>query len=128
MKKYFLIVVFTLMLFTVTGCGKKQVVCSKSETVEGKTMSVDVIIDLDENDKATGASMVYDFGDKETAETYCELLKQTGEADKLKCSGSKVTVKDIDNMSDEEEDSEKITGKTKEEFVKEAEAEGFTCK
>ena len=128
MKKYYLVVFGIVLLFTVTGCGKNKIVCSKSETSEGITMSVDVTVNLDKDDKATGASIVYDFGDKTTADTYCEFFKESDDSSKVDCSGTKITIKDIDAFDDEEVSSEKIVGKTKDEIIKAAEEDGFKCK
>ena len=124
MKKLLLAVCVISLLLT-TGCGKKQLICSQSDTVEGETMKVDVIMDLDKNDKVTSAKIVYDFGSKEAADVYCELFK-TGDESAVSCSGSKITINNADAMEDDEE--EKVVGKTKAEVKKSAEENGFTCR
>jgi hypothetical protein len=132
MKKYLLVVLCAAFLFAVTGCGgKKQVVCTKTEEEDGQKITMQVSADLDKSDKITDVSITYDFGDKEMASTYCELFKSTSDkSDAVTCDGSKITIKGADNFDeeDETEDSEKIVGKAKADFVKEAEEEGFTCK
>ena len=91
-------------------------------------MSLEVIFDLDENEKAKDASMVYDFGDTELANTFCEAYKQTTDASKVSCSGTKITIKGIDDSVDETDESEKMIGKTKEEIIAAAKEDGFSCK
>ncbi len=129
MKKYFLVVFCALLLFVVTGCGGKKVTCSQTTTEAGVEMKAEVIADLDDNDKITGATVVYDMGDKTTADQYCSLMKMAEDKEKgvtVECSGSKITIKGMASLDEGEDES--MIGKTKDEFVKEAEKEGFTCK
>ncbi len=130
MKKLVIFLCCAVMLLVVTGCGKKnQVVCSKTAEEEGQKMTVEVTVDFDSSDKATNASMVYDFEDKTLAETFCNLFKESDQKDNISCSGTKITIKDLDAFEDEEEeDSEKVVGQSKEDVLKTAEEEGFTCK
>lgn len=132
MKKYLLVLVCALLLF-VTGCGNKnQVKCTQSATEGGVTMKVEVVADLDQNNKITDVSMTYDLGDKTTADSFCSLLKASVDSEKgqtVKCSGTKITLNGLDSFDEDEDvESEKVIGKTKDEFVNEAIAEGFTCK
>ena len=91
-------------------------------------MTVEVTVDFDSSNKATNASMVYDFEDKTLTETFCNLFKESDQKDNISCSGTKITIKDLDAFEDEEEDTEKVVGQSKEEVLKAAEEEGFTCK
>lgn len=127
MKKYLLFLICALLL-VVTGCGKKQLVCSRTGTVEGKTMSFDIVVDLDGNDKATNASLIIDYGDETLAQTMCESSKKTNGDVNIECSGTKVIMKNMDESADQAEDSDDMIGKTKEEIIKVAEEQGFTCK
>ena len=128
MKKYYLMA-FCALLLLVTGCGKEsQVICSKTETEEGKTMTMEVVVNFDKKDKAKDATFVYNFGDKETTDTFCEVFKKSTDASKISCTDTTVTITDIDNMGDEDVDSKKIAGQDKDEFIKDAIKEGFTCK
>ena len=130
MKKYFLVVLCMVLLFAVTGCGKKQVKCSRSFTEDGMTMTGEVIADLDGSDKITDVTIVYDIGDQKTADAYCGLMKlgiDESKGQSVSCSGTKITIKGLDSF-EETEDSEKIIGITKDEFVKLAEEDEFTCK
>ena len=129
MKKYFLVVFCVMLLFLVTGCGGKKVTCKQSVNESGIKMDAEVIADLDDNDKVTGATVVYDLGDKDTANSYCSLMKLAEDKEKgvtVECSGSKITIKGMASMDEGEDDS--MIGKTKDEFIKYAEQEGFTCK
>lgn len=131
MKKYLLVLVCAVLLF-VTGCGNKnQVKCSQSITESGITMKAEVVADLDKDNKITDVSVVYDLGDKSTADSFCSLMKLSIDSSKgqsIDCSGSKITLKGLDSLDNEEEDSEKVIGQTKDDFVKKATEEGFTCK
>ena len=129
MKKYFL--VFLCAVLVLTGCGKKnEVTCSKTVTEDGQTITMSVVAHLDDNQKITTADLVYDFADKTYADSFCSLAKLGGDTSKVTCDGSKITIKDMDNMSsdDEDDDSEKVAGKTKDDFVKEAKEAGYSCK
>ena len=131
MKKYLLVVACALLL-VVTGCSKKnQLICSMTGTNEdGQKQTMDVILDLDKDNKAIKASMVYDFGDKTLVDSMCDIYKQTEGADNVECSGTKITIKDMNKSSitDEEDDSESMIGKTKDEIIALAKEDGFTCK
>lgn len=131
MKKYFLVIFCALLLFVVTGCGKKnQISCSRTVTESGITMNVEVIADVDDNDAITDASIVYDLGDETTANAFCSLMEtsmDSSEGQSINCSGTKITIKGLDNL-DVDEESDQLIGKTRADFVKEAEEEGFTCK
>ena len=57
------------------------------------------------------------------------MTKLGEDESKITCDGSKITIKGLDTFEeDEDEDSEKMVGKAKEEFIKEAKEEGYTCK
>ena len=137
MKKYY-VMIFCIALLFVTGCGNgKQVACSKTETIEGVSATGTIIGELDANDKVVGASMAYEFADKESATKYCDMMKgllelsknlgeSTGKAS-IDCSGSKITIKGFEELEgDDEED--KVIGLSKDEFVQKATEEGYTCK
>lgn len=132
MKKTIVVLCLMALLLVTSGCGKNQIVCSKTVTEDGQKMSVDVTLDLDNDEKVTNASLTYDFGDKESAEQYCSIFKialDESNKDKIVCSGSKVTIKDMDAFDeDETEDSEKMVGQTKKEVIETATKEGYTCK
>ena len=128
MKKYFLVALCAVLFLAVSGCGssKNQVSCTRSETEDGITMSLTINADLDSNNKITGGSYVINISDKTLAETYCNLYKESSKS--VTCSGNKITMNGLDSMDDETNDSEKIVGKTKDEFIEMAKADGYTCK
>ena len=130
MKKFLMTLCCAILLLVATGCGKSsKIVCSKTETEEGQKMTLEITVNFDSNDKATNASMVYDFEDKTLADTFCNVYKESDKKDVVSCSGTKIIVKDLDAFEDEEdEDSEKVVGQSKEEVLASAEEEGFTCK
>ncbi len=131
-KKYFLFVFCAVLLFVVTGCGNKnQVVCTGSSTEGGINIEAKLVADFDENDKLKDAEVTYDLKDKSSADQYCSLFKLMEDKDKgvtVDCSGSKITIKGYANMDVEEDESDAMIGKTKEEFKKLMEEEEFTCK
>ena len=124
MKKYFLIAVVALLLLT--GCGKKQVVCSADMEESGVSMKVSLIGELDSADKITKVSYEYEFSDSTTADQYCALIKLA--YSDATCSGKKITIADATSLL--EEDGEKVVGMTKDEFITKAKSESsqVTCK
>ena len=130
MKKYILSVFFIGLLIITVGCGKtNQVKCSKTETEEGEKMTAEVVANLDSNNKIKDVSMTYDFSSKSTAETFCQMFKSDDSSKKdVTCSGTKITVKNLESFENDEETSKKFNEMTKDDFVKIAKEDGFTCK
>ena len=64
MKKYFLFAVVALLLLT--GCGKKQVVCSATEEEGGVKVTESIIGELDSSDKITKVSMEMEYPDTDS--------------------------------------------------------------
>lgn len=127
MRKGFVFGISTLLLVGLTGCGSKnQLICTKSGTVEGVDISVEVTIDLDKDDKITDASLVYDIKDNDIASQFCETAKESYKKG-VSCSGNKTTIKGLDNLENPD-GTEHWSSKTKDDFIKKAESEGFTCK
>ena len=90
-------------------------------------------LEFDDNDKLTTVTAVEDVGSKEAADQMCALSSLfEAQGITVSCSGSKVTIKGFEKMTDsEDEDDVKMVGLTKEEFKKamEEESEGqVTCK
>ena len=134
MKRKVLIIFFFFLSLFMVGCGKKdkarssskQVKCSKTASEGGASMSSEVVAVFDRFDVVSDVSLTYDFGDEKKANMYCDLFKATG--DDVSCTGTKVIIKNLDSFEDNEvDDSEKLTGKSKDEFIKAAEADGFSC-
>ena len=129
MKKYLLVVVCALLLVVVTGCGNKnQIVCSQEMTESGLTMKGEIIASLDGDNKVSDLSLSVDLGNKELANSYCEFYKQSADGAKVSCSGTKVTVDGLASLDDDDDEDDKTIGLTKEDFIKKAEQEGYTCK
>ncbi len=120
MKKYVLVALCAVAVLSLTGCGKKnQVKCSMTESSMGMEMKANVVAELDKDNKVTKVSESLEFGDKETADAMCSLAKLSGE-EGIKCSGKTITMDSADELDD-------VVGKTKDEFVEAAKANGFTC-
>ena len=133
MKKCFFVFFCAVGLLLLAGCGKNanEVKCSKTTTESDTKVTIEVIATLDKNDKISNVSMVYDLGDADTAKTYCDVFKKSedSKSKNVSCSGTKITFKDLDSFEeDEEEDSKKLVGESKDNFIKAAKEEGFTCK
>ena len=132
MKKYFLIVFCAALLFVVTGCGStSKVICTKTNTDGDQTMKEEGVFELDSNNKVTKAYGTFIFDDKDTAQSYCDLFKMSvGEkyVDLFECSGKEIKIKDLEKMADDDSDSPKLTGMTKDELIKLEESEGYSCK
>ena len=130
MKKYLFVLMCAILLVAV-GCGNKnQVKCTGTQTEGGVTIKGEIIADLDQDNKVTGATASYDLGDETSANQYCSLMKLMENTEKgvsVNCSGSKITIKGYENIdADEEEDS--IIGITKEEFIEKMQEVQLTCK
>ena len=89
---------------------------------------VDMYLVMDNDDRIKEASVLYDLGDKTKAEVLCEQLKKAYDESKIECSGTKITVKGMDDFTEDVKDSVKMVGRTKDEFTKEAVSAGYTCK
>lgn len=128
MKKGILALTCALLLCVVTGCNnEKQLKCSKMVTESGKTLTAELVADLNKDNKIIKALLTYKFGDKETAETFCKLLQEAQKT--VSCSGKSVTFENIENLEDQNADaSSRIIGKTKDALKAEAEENGFSCK
>ena len=111
MKKYFLFAIVALLLLT--GCGKKQVVCSATEEEGGVKVTESIIGDLDSSDKITKVSMEMEYPDTDTAKTNCESAKSVF-GDKVSCSGKKIVIDDATAFLG---DQDTIVGLTKDEFI-----------
>ena len=130
MKKYLLVSICALLLLAV-GCGKKnQLNCSGKLSQNGATVKVEVNASLDKKDKITDATVIYDLGDKESANQYCNLFKMMEDTDKgisIKCSGTKVTINGFAEAGSNA-DGNKIAGTSKKDFIKLMEDQNLSCK
>ena len=126
MKKYFLIAGVALLLLT--GCGKKQVVCTMTQEESGQKMTANIIGTLDADDKVTKVSYEMEFSDATYAESYCSLVKLSGM--EVKCDGKKIVIDDATSMLEDEDDEQKLVGMTKDEFITYAKGASseVTCK
>ena len=113
MKKYFLIAVVGLLLLT--GCGKKQVVCTGTTEENGMKLTESVIAELDSSDKVTKVSMEAELPDADTAKQYCQLYQTVFGEDAVKCNGKKFTIEDATKLMGEEDN---VIGMSKDDFVK----------
>ena len=126
MKKYFLIAGVALLLLT--GCGKKQVVCTMTEEEGGQKATASIIGELDSSDKITKVSYEMEFSDATYAEQYCALVKLA--APDAKCNGKKIVIDDATSMLEEDDSDKKLVGMTKDEFITYAKSSSseVTCK
>ncbi|MBP5684284.1 MAG: hypothetical protein J6X02_03410 [Bacilli bacterium] len=131
MKKYLLIGIVGLLLFT--GCGSKKgdIVCT-GEMNEGGEKAKTTFYGYLKDDKITRVDVDMSFDKEETAKAICSTLELTktyaGDLAKdmnVKCSGKTVS---IENFPDEGEGEDRLIGTSKEAFIKGMEAEGMSCK
>ncbi len=109
------------LLLLLTGCGSKSVTCTAQVEEDGKKYEMKMTGNL-KDDKVVSGKMELIFEDKEEAEQTCALVKAfmglaSEEEQKvdIKCDGKKMIIDSLDFDSEGEED--KLTGKTKEEFI-----------
>ena len=132
MKKSVFVALFALLLVFVVGCGNKnEVVCSKTNSEGGKSVTEEGVFKLDSDNKVTGADVTYKFSDKDLATSYCSLFKMgidSKYSDLISCSDTEVTIKNFEKIVGNEDDSTKLVGMTKDELIKFETGEGYTCK
>ena len=137
MKKYLIIGICTLaliitLLVLVTRSNKtSQVVCTKTTTSDKRMVTEEIIATLDKDNKVIDLIGVYNFNDKEIAESYCNLFKQTIDSSKQKylaCSDTKVTINSVQNIETDGDKSIKVIGMTKDDFTKLKTGNGYECK
>ena len=131
MKKYLLIGVVALLLFT--GCGSKNadIVCSGKMTEGNETVEAKYYGYLKDG-KVSRIDVEMTFDKEDTAKQTCQMLElvksmapEEAKDMKVSCSGKTITV---ENFPDNSTGEDKMVGATKEEFIKSAEKEGLTCK
>ena len=131
MKKF--AILFVVGLFLVSGCGKKnQVTCTAAQEEEGQKYTMTLTADI-KDDKVSGVSAKMDFDNEDTAKSFCGILglvNSMAEDENSKvnydCGKKSITIKNYENLAESE--GEEVTNISKEEFIKELEEEGFTCK
>ncbi len=117
-------------LFILTGCGNK-VVCTGKMDEAGMKATAKITATI-KSDKVSKVSAAITFDDKQTAETYCGLIKAfatAGDEDMdIKCSGKTMNIGNYAAFAGAEDD-EKIIGMSKADFIKAMEKEdGVKCK
>lgn len=128
MKKYFMIVLGLFFVLVLSGCGNK-VKCSYTDSMEGKSVTVNTIATLNDN-KVSSLVFEYILNDKELADNFCNTFKQYNITNvSINCSNKKVVVNDAKAFNIAETDEDKfLIGKTKEEFIELAKNEEMECK
>ena len=119
MKKYLFLI--PVLLLVLTGCGKKQVVCSAKVDEGGQKYEAKITGTL-KDDKIDSVSVSMKFDDEETAKQMCSLFELANnfaekEEDKVdfKCKGKEITLNSFDALFDAEDT--KVIGLTSDEFV-----------
>lgn len=129
------LVVGTLLL---TGCGGKKVVCTSEVKDVTGSYKMNITANLKDN-KVSKLSAEMKFEDDNAAEQMCSMLKafssliEGNEKLDYKCNGKKITVNNYNLLVDSDDDSDKVIGITKDEFIKKMEEsstdeEKVTCK
>ncbi len=126
MKKYVFVSLLMIIVFTLTGCGEKKVVCSHDQIMDDKKVDVKFILTLDDNNVIKLASVSYDFSDKESADKVCESLTEYNKNGNISCNNRNIYINNIEELEDSYKD--RIVGKDKEEIVSMLENSGYSCK
>ena len=142
MKKYLsAALVFVFGVLFLTGCGSSgnKVVCSGETATDSGTYKGELTATI-KDDKVSEVSAVFEFSTEERSfsKNLINLLKLAeafmaeGSDLGISNSGKKVTVKNMTEMlkdaTDEEGNPVTVIGATKEEFIKYAETQQYTCK
>ena len=120
MKKYLFLI--PVLLLVLTGCGKKQVVCTAKVDEGGQKFEGKIVGTL-KDDKIDSVSVSMKFDDEETAKQMCSLFELANsfaekEEDKVdfKCKGKEITLNSLEAM-DSSLDDTKLIGITADEFI-----------
>ena len=131
MKKLMLLLGSCLLLMT--GCGKKELICTGTVDEEGIKVNMEVTAKLD-SDKVSEVSAVMSFDDVEVAKQYCSLfdLANSFEEDETKkikytCREKSIEFENYAQVVETDNDV-KIINVTEEEFKKEMENLELSCK
>ena len=143
MKKYLsLVLVFVFGVVFLTGCGSSsgggnKVVCTGESPTETGTYKGEITATI-KDDKVSEVSAVMEFTTEEEATQYVSLLKlaeafmSEGTDLGISSSGKKVTIKNMTELlkdaTDDEGNAVTVIGGSKEDFIKYAEAQQYTCK
>lgn len=130
MKKYLLVVICTVLLFTVSGCSNSsKVVCSKTTKQDNNEAKEEGTFEFDKDGKLTKASGKYTFNDKEVAKNYCTVFTMavSDNKDLIKCTDDSVEILDLLKFGDDGEEKDKLKNMTKDELIKFEEDAGYTC-
>ena len=120
MKKYLFLI--PVLLLALTGCGKKQVVCSASFDELGMKYEAKITGTL-KDDKIDSVSISMKFEDESKAKQMCSLFELANglaekEEDKIdyKCNGKEITFNSIEALDSSMDDTQ-IKGLTADEFI-----------
>ncbi len=132
MKKIMFSIMVVGCVFLLTGCGLgNKVVCTGTTEESGYKVGMKVTATLKGN-KVDKVSASMSFDNKETADTFCSILKlantyaEDGKKIDFSCSGKSITIKDYTQLVDSSD--EKLSDITKEDFIKAMESEKLKCK
>ena len=129
MKKNYMIVLGLLFILVLSGCGNNKVKCSFTDSMQGKSVTVNTTANLKDN-KVSSLVFEYIFDDKELADNFCNTFKKYNTPNvSINCSNKKVVINDAKAFNIAETDEDKfLIGKTKEEFIELAKNEEMECK
>jgi hypothetical protein len=121
------------LLLTACGSSGDKVVCTGSSEENGQKAEMKITANLKDG-KVDTVDEELTFSDSTTATQYCGILEFANSfaesADQkidFKCDGNTITIKGI---QDQDEDSKKLSGMTKDEFIEYAKGQSdqITCK
>ena len=123
MKKYTVLTLIVVTLFT-SGCTKKESLnCTYKNDSEGNVYTTNVDIKI-EDDIVVDATAIITYESQSIAATMCRIYGQTSNKDSVSCNDKVITLKDFHkSISNDNYDN-----LSKEDIIKNFENQGYTCK
>ena len=103
-----------------------KVTCVEEEEEAGIHIKATIYGYLDNDNKISKLSYLYEFDDETTAKQYCDLFKAM--YPNTQCSGKTISIPDIKEMMGDDEEVDELIGLTKEEFINKAKQENPNIK
>ena len=103
-----------------------KVTCVEEDEEAGVHIKATIYGYLDNDNKISKLSYLYEFGDETMAKQYCDLFKAM--YPNTQCNGKTISIPDIKEMIGDDEELDELIGLTKEEFINKAKQENSNIK
>ena len=118
MKKILLV---SLIALTLTGCGKKNMLCTFENKEEGLKVKSEMKVEFKGN-KVKNATVTMTYENESDAENMCKIFGLASDSsDKVECNGNVIVIKDYQNFINNGEEI------SKKDFLEYAEDSKYTC-